>query len=412
MKNILFVLLLFLIICLIQCSSGSGPDDKNPPRELTVGEQELVSSDNNFGLKLFREVINEESDKNVFISPLSVSMALGMTYNGAAGETREAMKNTLELNDLSIQEVNESYQSLIKLLRNLDDKVIFQIANSIWCREGLDFEEDFLNVNKDYFDALVRTLDFSDAEEAERIINNWVEENTNGKIKKMLDGDINDNGVITAMFLINAIYFKGTWTYAFNKDSTKDKPFYLSNGTQTTCKMMEQTREFNFYMNEDFQAIDLPYGDSLYSMTVFLPHPNKDINAIIEKFNDDNWNRWMNSFGNEEVILHFPKFKLEYEIELNDALKALGMEIAFDDRADFSNMSDSLGLFIDKVKHKTFIDVYEEGTEAAAATSVEMGYKSSGSMSLNFNRPFVFAIRENHSGTILFIGKVVEPKVD
>ncbi|MFC2131135.1 serpin family protein [Bacteroidota bacterium] len=405
MKKIINIYLLLIIVMgLIQCSNSPAPEEKIPPRELTIAEKEIVSSDNNFGLKLFREVISEESDKNVFISPLSVSMALGMTYNGSAGSTREAMQETLELAGLTEREINESYRSLIGLLRNLDEEVVFQIANSIWYRLGWTFEEEFLNINKYYFDALVSGLDFGDPQ-SHVIINNWVDENTNGKIKDIVEPPINPE---TVMFLINAIYFKGTWTYEFDKDLTKDDIFNMPDGSQAACKMMEQDCKFQYFENEDFQAVDMPYGDGLYSMTVFLPRPQKDINDFIEEFNNENWNEWLNCFQENKGLLHFPKFKLEYKIELKKALTALGMGIAFDG-ADFTNMYKPGGLFISSVKHKTFIDVYEEGTEAAAVTSVEIGYGSTHDFIMNVNRPFVFAIRENHSGTILFIGKVIEP---
>jgi serine protease inhibitor len=404
LKLINILLQIIIISFFMNCSDSSDPEEKIPPRELTIAEKEIVSSDNNFGLKLFREVIKKESDKNVFISPLSVSMALGMTYNGANGITREEMQQTLELAGLTEQEINESYKSLIDLLRNLDDKVIFQIANSIWYRLGWTFDEEFLKINRDYFDALVSGLDFDDPK-AHVIINNWVEENTNGKIKEIIDPPIDPE---TVMFLINAIYFKGTWTYEFDKKLTTDEQFNLPGGSQVQCRMMTQESDFQYYVNEDFQALDMPYGDGLYSMTVFLPRENKDINELISGFNNSNWNLWINSFEQQSGLLMFPKFKLEYEISLNDALIALGIESAFAN-ADFTRMYKPGGLYISEVKHKTFVDVNEEGTEAAAVTSVQIDYKSSYGFTMNVNRPFIFAIRENHSGTILFIGKVVEP---
>lgn len=395
-----------IVCCLIQCTDSSVPVEKNSTRELTSSEKAIVSSDNNFGFKLFREVIREESNQNVFISPLSVSVALGMTYNGAAGITREEMQKTLELSGLTDKEINESYKSLIELLRGLDNKVIFQIANSIWYRLGWQFEEDFINTNKKYFDAVVSGLDFSDPE-ASKIINKWVEDNTNGKIKGIVEPPINPE---TVMFLINAIYFKGTWTYEFDKKLTRDDKFNLPDGSQSPCRMMSQESDFQYFENEDFQAVDLPYGDGKYSMTIFLPRQSIDINDLISEFNNTNWSQWLNSFQENYVLLQLPKFKLEYEITLNDVLKALGMKIAFDPfAADFSNMyKGPNNLYISNVKHKTYVDVNEEGTEAAAVTSVEIR-ADSGPSYMIVNRPFVFAIRENHSQTILFIGKVVEP---
>ena len=404
-KSVRTFLLAFIVCSLIQCTDSSGPIEKKPPRELNTSEIALVASTDNFGLKLFREVILQNFDKNVFISPLSVSMALGMTYNGADGTTRDEMHKTLEFAGLGDKEINESYKSLIRLLGELDDKVIFQIANSIWYRSGWQFEEDFLNINKTYFSASVSDLDFDDPLAAD-IINKWVEDNTNGKIKDIVKAPINP---LTVMFLINAIYFKGTWTYEFDKKLTKDGEFIKPDGSKVTCKMMEQESDFQYFYNDDFQAVDLPYGDGLYRMTVFLPRETKEINSIIEKFNQANWNDWMNSFSGQEGILFLPKFKLEFEISLNDVLKAMGMTTAFTDFADFTKMYKPGGLFISEVKHKTYVDVYEEGTEAAAVTSVEVGNTSVHGFVMTVNRPFIFVIRENHSETILFIGKVVEP---
>ncbi|MEA1912385.1 MAG: serpin family protein [candidate division WOR-3 bacterium] len=405
-KILNFNIVLLLCIGLVQCT-------KNPVspvfRELTNAEKGLVESDNRFGLKLFREVIKEEEDKNVFISPLSVSMALGMTYNGANGSTQEAMQTTLELDGLTIQEVNESYESLIELLTQLDPKVQFQIANSIWYRQEYSFEEEFINRCKTYFNALVRGLDFNDSNAADTI-NEWVNENTNGKIKEIIDKPIDP---LTVMFLIDAIYFKGIWTYEFDKEQTKDDQFYLPYGTRKSCKMMEQKGDFQYFSNADFQAVDLPYGDGDFSMTIFLPHPEKNIDSLIAEFNEENWNQWISSFSEQEITLQLPKFTLEYEIKLNDVLKALGMEIAFDgNRADFTKMYKPGGIYIDRVKHKTFVKVNEEGTEAAAVTSVEMKFVSVSGFYMRVDRPFVFVIRENQSQTILFIGKIVEPTLE
>lgn len=396
-----------LLCCALffQCASPTEPGN-NPPRELTTLERELVSSDNRFGLKLFREIMKTETDKNAFISPLSVSMALGMTLNGADGETKEAMEETLELAGLTTEEINQSYKSLIELLTNLDPQVVFDIANSIWYRLGMTFEQEFIDRNETYFNALVRALDFN-SPDAVDTINGWVEENTNGKIDKI----IQQIDPMAVMFLINAIYFKGTWTTQFDEEDTRDDWFNLPDGTQVPCKMMSQEAEFAYFSNELFQAIDLPYGDGLFSMTVLLPHGKVDIDSLIAAVDQQTWDGWMGGFSTAELTLYFPKFELEYELKLNDALSALGMETAFDPySADFTRMYAHGGLFISEVKHKTYVKVDEEGTEAAAVTSVEFEAVSLPPM-MRVDRPFIFAIRENHSGTILFIGKIVEPAV-
>ena len=382
-------------------------------RGLTIGEQQLVESSNTFGFELLKEVVDQEGDKNIFISPLSVSMALGMTLNGADGDTYEAMKQTLELAGLSEEEINESYESLIELLRGLDPDVIFQIANSIWYRQGWAARQSFLDVCRQYFDAEVTDLDFADSGAAD-IINAWVDESTNGKIEEIVDSPINP---LTVMFLINAIYFKGTWKYEFDEQDTQSAPFYLLDDSEIQCQMMQQQATLDYYEKADFQTVDLPYGNDKYSMTVLLPAQDKDIDELIAELNDSNWNEWTGNMMEEEVALYLPKFTLEYEIKLNDVLTAMGMGIAFGG-ADFTRLCDpeqpALGrgpLCIDEVKHKTFVEVNEEGTEAAAVTSVEIVYRSAGPRitTMRVDRPFIFVIRENHSGSILFAGKIIDP---
>jgi len=398
------ILVLLISFFLLQCSKNSVSPENPTLRELTSAEKTLVESDNRFGLRLFREMVADEKDSNVFISPLSVSMALGMTYNGANGETETAMQNALELSGLSLQEVNESYKSLIELLTGLDPEVRFDIANSIWYRHDLHFEEDFLTRCREYFEALVTGLDFSQPDAA-KTINAWVEQNTNGKIKQIVNDPISGAYV---MFLINAIYFKGNWTYQFDKELTQDDGFKLSDGTKKPCKMMVQEGDFQYFCNLAFQAIDLPYGDGKFSMTIILPHLEADIDSLVGEMSPENWEVWTNSFSEQTLTLMFPRFKLECEYGLNQALRVMGMEIAFDPRADFTKMYKAGGIWIDTVKHKTFVKVDEEGTEAAAVTSVGME-TTSVNPTVRVDRPFMFAIRENYSHTILFIGKVLDP---
>jgi serpin B len=412
MKRVIyFMVVLALTFAVTTCSNSPTEPNKKEVRELNSVEKALVEADNSFGLKVFQAINSDEKDKNVFISPLSISMALGMTLNGANGATKEAMQNTLELAGLSDQQINENYQSLIDLLVGLDPKVKFQIANSIWYQNNFAFKESFINISKQYFYAKVAGLDFTNPQSA-NIINGWVADNTNGKIKKIVD-QIEPHIV---MFLINAIYFKGVWTYEFDKNQTQDDLFNLSDGSQKTVPMMTQSREFSYFASDQFQAVDLLYGDELFSMTIILPNPQINVDDFMAALSAENWNQWTGSFSKTNGVLYFPRFKLEYEKLLNEALKSLGMAVAFDQgEADFTRMFDKVGginLFIDKVKHKSFVEVNEEGTEAAAVTSVEIGVTSIGpgsSFIMRVDRPFIFAIRENHSGTILFIGKIVDP---
>jgi len=239
MNKKIFLLISLITFFIFHCGEHISGPEISEGRELTLAEKRLVESGNTFGLKLFRELNKDEIGENMFISPLSVSYALGMTLNGAAGETREAMAKTLELQGMSIDDINKSYKSLMELLTTLDPDVIFEIANSIWYREGFHVEKEFIDVNKEFFDALVRALNFNDPASVD-IINGWVSEKTHGLIEEVID----EIDPATIMFLINALYFKGTWLYEFDPDDTKPATFYPDDGSETEVQMMSQRAEF------------------------------------------------------------------------------------------------------------------------------------------------------------------------
>ncbi len=353
LHRILMSTLLIIVLAIFASCDLFEPEKDTgniPPRDLTTAEKSLVSADNKFGLNLFRALNDADPDSNLFISPLSISMALGMTLNGAADSTYRAMVETLGKAHLLETDVNQAYRSLIYLLTNLDPKVVFQIANSIWYRQGFTVEQPFLDTNREYFDAEVSALDFTDPQSVD-IINGWVDDKTQGKIDEI----IMSIDPMTVMYLINAIYFKGAWAYEFDKAQTEDQPFYNLNGSTTTIPLMTLEGTLPVLHRETFSALDIPYGDSLFSMTVFLPAEGITVNDLI--------------------------------LQINQAG----------------------GLFISDVIHKTFVEVNEEGTEAAAVTAVIITDTAVGGPAIfRVDKPFVFAIRERHSGTILFIGKVVE----
>jgi serine protease inhibitor len=379
------------------------------PRELSVAERQLIEVDNSFGLKLFREINAQDTGKNLFISPLSVAMALGMTYNGADGETQEAMARTLELENMTIQEVNESYRDLIALLLDLDPRVELALANSIWYRNTMSFEQAFLDINREYFDAEVTGLNFDDPAAAD-VINDWVNDATNGKIGEIVDKPISPDLV---MFLINAIYFKGDWTSQFDKGLTQDAGFALLDGTTKRVETMfhKSAAPVRTYWDDLVRVVDLPYGGDAFSMTILVPLGDNDVEDVIPQLDAARWRAVVDGLDSTAVIVVMPKFTMEYELEMTDVLSSLGMGVAFDHfAADFSKMNPDDNLFISEVKHKTFVDVNEEGTEAAAVTSVGMGFTSTGPVPFRVDRPFVFAVRERYSGTIIFIGKILDPQ--
>ena len=368
----------------------------------------LVNANNKFALQLFSEIKKSQSNENIFISPISIAIALSITYNGAAGETQEAMAKTLNFQGMSLEEINQANKDLGILLNSLNPEIKLNIANSIWARKEIPFSPTFLQVNQDFYQSQVRKIDFKHPDSL-KIINNWVKDKTEGKIEKIIQ-ELNYNDV---MVLLNAIYFKGNWEEQFSENSTQEMPFYLANGTQKQHPIMFQSSEHLYYENEDFQAVSLPYKKGLVSMYIFLPREQVGLKGFYQVLNEENWKNWMLKFNYNKINLGLPKFKTEYEVTLNDALKSLGMKIAFDSMtADFSRMHPiPPELYISEVKHKTFVEVNETGTEAAATTSVKIVARSLvKTVDMLINRPFFFAIRDNNSGTILFIGEITNPE--
>ena len=375
-----------------------------------VVNPKVTAANTKFSFKLFSEILkqnNSQNSQNIFISPTSVAIALAMTYNGAKGETQQAMAKTLELQGISLQEINSANAALIAAVHNADDKVQLNIANSLWAKQDINFNPDFLQTTEDFYKATVTNLDFSDPG-AVNAINDWVKQSTNGKIDAIVQ-QINPDDV---MFLINAIYFKGKWTKEFNPAQTTQQPFYLTAGEEKQHPLMSQSGEYKYYENKKFQAVSLPYGnDGRLSLYVFLPSDNSSLTAFYQDLNADNWEKWIAQFRNRQGSIRLPRFKINYELTLNDTLKALGMEVAFEPKADFSGIGDNLAL--SEVKHKTFVEVNEEGTEAAAATSVGITLTSAPSeqpFEMNVDRPFFCTIRDNQTGTVLFMGSIVNPQ--
>jgi serine protease inhibitor len=399
--------ILILTLCVAGCETlVNGQRPSVEPRDLTTAEARVVEADNAFGLKLFRALNREDAGENVFISPLSVSMALGMTLNGARGETREAMKEALELQGLGEEEINEAYRAISTLLQGLDPEVRFRIANSIWYRLGFAVEDEFIEQSRKYFDAEVAELDFAHPD-APATINSWIEDATEGLIDEMIE----QIGSDVVMYLVNAIYFKGDWMYPFDVSATRDETFTTGTGRAVTVPMMQQQTMLPFASTDRFLALDLPYGDSLFSMTLLLPREGHSVEDVIDGLSADSWNELSGSFRNTLVSLKMPRFRLEYEKELNQILSDLGMEIAFDrNNADFTGINRDGQLYISLVKHAALVEVDEEGTEAAGATVVEITVTSAPQVQAFYlDRPFVFSIRERTTDSILFIGKVNDP---
>jgi len=398
---------LALIVAAACGGEALGPID-GLPRELSVNERQLVQANNTFAWKIFHALHEADPETNLFISPVSISMALGMTYNGANGVTLDEMGQVLEFYGMSNAAINQAYRDLIDLLFSLDSRVDFDLANSIWAREGVSFEQAFLEVNRQYFDAQVSVLDFTNPTAA-RTINDWVSDETRGKIKSIVPDPIPSNVV---MYLIDAIYFKGTWTHQFDKSLTQDRLFTLEDGSVVSIPTMshETPADLRSTSNSLATIIDLAYGGGAFSMSIVLPRENATTGDVIRAIDGVTWEEWTASVTEGEAVVKMPKFRLEYEAELRGPLMQLGMVSAFGNGADLSRMSAASDFFISNVKHKSFVDVNEEGTEAAAATAVSIADCACGPAEFTVDRPFVFVIRERFSGTVLFMGTVMDPR--
>ena len=386
------------------------PNSEAPPSSPVANpEQKIVAANTRFSFKLFSEILKEQQEENIFISPSSIAMALAMTYNGASGSTQKVMAQALELKGLTLQQVNTAYGELKNLLINPDTKVKLNIANSLWADKNAKFNPEFLQRNQNFYQAKVTNLNFKDPT-APQTINRWVKEKTQGKIDQIV-GQINSDEVL---LLLNAIYFKGSWSKEFDRTKTQDSAFNLTSGEQKIHPMMSQNGKYKYYETEQFQSVSLPYGeDGRISCYVFLPKENSSLKTFYQNLNAQNWEKWMTQFQSREGLIRLPRFKTEYDITLNKALSALGMGEAFTNRANFSGMGNNLA--ISEVKHKTFVEVNEEGTEAAATTSVGITQISAAMEPAPFkmivNRPFFYAIRDNKTGSLLFMGSIVEPRV-
>lgn len=376
--------------------------------DLRSAEQQMVRADQTFAFEFFEHLFVEESlgeDNNFMVSPLSLSMALAMTWNGAAGETKEAMQQTLKMDGFSDDELNSYYKKLREALLKTDPSTKLSIANAIFTNQSVKINPDFVNTNRSFYEAAVEAVDFTRPETV-GIINKWASDNTNGLIEKVIENTKPED----LMYLLNAIYFKGIWTSEFDKKNTSERPFTYENGTRKNVEMMKQTAKFNYTNDENLQLVQLPYGNQAFSMMVLLPAEDKRLQDVVEVTRQEGyWENLKSGLYEAEVELSLPKFKTEYSKRLNEVLTKMGMGIAFANVADFSRMSDTPAK-IDFVKQDTYISTDESGTEAAAVTTIGMIMTSlpvnPEKVVFNANRPFLYLIQENSTGAILFMGAV------
>ncbi|MDR2804289.1 MAG: serpin family protein [Dysgonamonadaceae bacterium] len=417
MKILILFWATLMSILLFSCdeNSNGNEDTLSSPIIISLSDAEIQMKDggNHSAMNLF-SIIHElqDNDENIVFSPLSLNMALAMVWNGAGGETKQAIQKTMGMNDYSPKEVNEYFKKLRESFIKTDPTVQLAIANSIWYHQDFSVKDDFIRTNKTWYNAETNKIDF-DSPQAPTIINQWCSEHTNGRIKEMVK-TISSN---TVMYLLNALYFKGAWAdeFGFNQSATANAPFTKEDGSKVTVQMMKQNRTLDYYKDDYLALTSLPYGNQAYSMLFVLPNSGVSFDALVTQLKQEGyWEQCLRSISTYDVNLYIPRFKTEYEIKLNDALKESGMGIAFGKMADFSAISD-IPVFISEAKQKSFIEVNEEGTEAAAVTSIEMMVTSAGpppepeKVTFRADRPFLFAIQENSTGTILFMGKIGKP---
>jgi serine protease inhibitor len=403
----------FLLLTLIfmSCSKTSDELPTEPvPIELTQDQVTMIESGNSFAFDIFRQVMKSAGEnENVMISPMSISYALSMTLNGANGATRDSMLKALRLSGITPDAINNSCKDLTEALLSVDKRVLMSIANSVWVENNFTVKKAFINILTKYYDAESKTFDINDASAPDKI-NAWIEDKTNGLIKQMID-KLEDN---TVMLLINAIYFKGKWKSQFDESKTVEMPFYKTGSSQINVPMMKQEIEFSVYEGNGFVLAEFPYGQGNFVMDVILPNDHSGLSSAIAQVSDANFSGWINQMSERKIDLSFPRFKYGFKKELKEVLSDMGMKIAFNDGADFSNISDQYDLLINDVTHQSFIETNEEGTEAAAATVVGIGVTSMPPSPLVYkmDHPFMYIIRETTTNSIIFMGRVADPSAN
>ncbi|HYG56871.1 MAG TPA: serpin family protein, partial [Symbiobacteriaceae bacterium] len=397
-------LAILLLILLVGCggvAKPAGTESLTGPKEpVTTTDARLMRAETSFSFDLLGRLQAEKPGQNLFISPASVSLALAMTYNGARGETQQAMAEALAVDGMTVAEVNQANAALQSVLSNPDPKVELSIANSIWYQQGYKVNPGFLAATGDFYKAEVAPVDFA-SPTAGPTINRWVSDATRGKIPKV----IGETDPLDRMYLVNAIYFNGKWKEPFDEKLTQPRPFFKQDGSSKEHPMMTKDDRFRYLQGDNFQAVALPYGDGRLNMYVFLPDKGVTLDQFAGSITADRWEAWMGQFRSKEGVLTLPKVKLEWESNLKQAMTDLGMGIAFQPgKADFGDLFAGMQeeLYIGFILHKTFLDMNEKGTEAAAVTVVGIRATSMPAPQERFtmlvDRPYLMAIRDDKTG--------------
>lgn len=395
------------------------PPEKDPYVEYdtqTKKAQRLTLAQNKFGFELLKTLVysDQTNSQNVVVSPTSMGLAFNILFNGSYGATKDQLSNVLQISGFSLYQLNEASKILMERLTSQNQGVYFTLANSIWVREGIVLNQQVLDDAKRFYGAYIANLDFNKSS-ASKTINDWVFGNTGGKISGVVPDQINSSVV---SYIINAAYFDAIWKYKFDAEKITKRDFYRQDGSKNPVETMEMSRKDFLYFEDNFlQAIKLPYGaNQKYSMIVLLPK-ELGVNNLLGKFDILTWQGWLKNFEEREGTLYLPKFKLEYGGSMVEPLKGMGLVLPFDaENADFSRLSsngDDRGYYVSDVVHKTYINVGEEGTQAAATTSVEVSFESAGPAKpkeepfiMEVNKPFFFAIVNEETQANIFVGIV------
>ncbi|MEI3614055.1 serpin family protein [Pseudogracilibacillus sp. SO30301A] len=411
MKQAKLFISLFMLLLAVGCGNGKESEEREGHAVSGSVEdyEQLVEPNNILGFSLLDKMDPDENG-NIFISPTSALMALLIAYNGAEAKTKAEMEEVLELNGLTVDEINKANRALVDMLTKDSEGFELSIANSIWLNEEYHFTGAFEKKAIDYFDAEIFEINVFDTTSVDQI-NNWVNDSTDGKIEEIIEAPLHPDMVT---LLINALYFNGKWTYEFDEGNTKTSTFF-SPEREMDVPFMVLEEELEYVENETFQAVKLPYGKGEMNMQVILPNEGVSLGEVAKEMNSESWKELQTQFKETNGMIKLPKFQVEYETILNESLQQLGMISAFDNKeADFSQMiEENAPLWIHKVKQKTFINVNEEGSEAAAATSVEMRTTSAiigDDFYMDVNRPFLFTISMEESNVNLFIGLISSPE--
>lgn len=383
--------------------------DEPVPIELNALQTELVHADNTFGFDLFKRLLEEETDpdKNIMISPMSIAYALSMAYNGADGNTAAEMAGVLNCPDVLLTDFNQGYKDLTQELLNVDQRVELNIANSVWSEENFPVKQTYIDVLTEYFLAESQAFDI-DNPNAHEAVNEWIENETNGKIQEMLT----ELDPATVMLLVNAVYFKAKWKSEFDPEETIDQAFYREDGSSYMHPMMVQETDLARLSQEKFELVELPYGQGNFSFVAMVPKNEYKVDDLLPLISQESLNAWMGQISNPvETRIYMPRFTYGYKEELSAYLKNMGMVDAFSGAADFSKISD-WSIFISFILHQSFIEVNEEGTEAAAATVI--GFEATSlpnePYTIRLDKPFLYFIRETTTNSILFMGRLAEPE--